>query len=89
VTTFMAICRTLGIDPTLVDDEGAASLVRYGHDGDRTTGASLYLHTQSGEIFCMSKKNLEVIEGHGPWTMHHDQRLFKNKAGRLWKCSPK
>jgi len=89
VTTFMAICRTLSVDPAQVDEEGVAPLVRQGHDGGRVTGAALYLHIPSADVFCMSKKTPEPLEGHGPWTMHHDQKLFFNKPGRLWKCSRK
>lgn len=87
MTTFMAICSTLGIDPTAVDDEGVAGLVRYGHDGGRQTGAAVYMCAASGDLFCMSKRSPDFVEGHGPWTTYHDQRFFINKAGRLWRCS--
>jgi len=87
VTTFMAICRTLNVNPYEVD-EGARSLVRFGHDGGRNTGATLYAGPGM-KLYCMSKKTPEPVEGHGPWTEHRDQRFFQTKPGRLWECSPK
>lgn len=86
MTTFMAICRTLNINPYAVDDDGGKALVRFGHDGGRVTGATIY-RGPDGKLFCMSKRQPEVVAGHGPWTMAREQRFFKLKTGSLWECA--